>query len=377
MNILWLSWKDETHPLAGGAEFVSNELRKRLVNDGHNVVLLTARANGQNEQDTMNGVRVYRTGNRYTVYKNAKHLYMKNHAGWADLVIDEMNTIPFFGFTFEKEVPCVLLTYQLARAVWFYQMRFPFSYIGYLIEPLYLRFISHKYDKVLTESISTKIDLQRYGFEETKIDVFRVGMRTKPLAKLPTNKPNRVLFVGSIRPMKRTLDAVKAFEIARDKMKDLFMDIIGDNESSYGKQVLSYAESSRHSSAITFHGKVSDEDKESIMKSATVQLVTSVKEGWGLIVTEAAARGIVSVAYDVDGLRDSLIAGKTGLLAKSGDIQDLAEKMLDVLNDPAKRQTMRHEALKYSKQFTFENSFSDFKDHLGILLEKHRTELNE
>ena len=113
------------------------------------------------------------------------------------------------------------------------------------------------------------------------------------------------------------------------------------------------------------------------MKSATVQLVTSVKEGWGLIVTEAAARGIVSVAYDVDGLRDSLIAGKTGLLAKSGDIQDLAEKMLDVLNDPAKRQTMRHEALKYSKQFTFENSFSDFKDHLGILLEKHRTELNE
>ncbi len=46
MNILWLTWKDYTHPLAGGAEVVLRELSRRLVADGHKVTFLTARHAG-------------------------------------------------------------------------------------------------------------------------------------------------------------------------------------------------------------------------------------------------------------------------------------------------------------------------------------------
>jgi len=36
-------------------------------------------------------------------------------------------------------------------------------------------------------------------------------------------------------------------------------------------------------------------------------LVTSVREGWGLVVTEAASVGTPSYGYDVPGLRDSIL----------------------------------------------------------------------
>ncbi len=40
MKILWLTWKDIKHPLAGGAEVVNEELAKRLAKDGHEVLFL-------------------------------------------------------------------------------------------------------------------------------------------------------------------------------------------------------------------------------------------------------------------------------------------------------------------------------------------------
>jgi len=35
MKILWFTWKDRKHPLAGGAETFNEEIAKRLAKDGH------------------------------------------------------------------------------------------------------------------------------------------------------------------------------------------------------------------------------------------------------------------------------------------------------------------------------------------------------
>lgn len=40
MKILWLTWKDRSHPRSGGAEVVNEEIAKRLARDGHEVVFL-------------------------------------------------------------------------------------------------------------------------------------------------------------------------------------------------------------------------------------------------------------------------------------------------------------------------------------------------
>ena len=89
MNIVWLSWKDRGHPLAGGAEKVSGEIMDRLATDGHNVRLITAQygQTASHEQSAPN-LEIYRAGNRYTVYPKARQLFKQVGDDWADVVID-------------------------------------------------------------------------------------------------------------------------------------------------------------------------------------------------------------------------------------------------------------------------------------------------
>ena len=359
MNIIWFSWKDRNHPEAGGAETVSGEIMDRLVKDGHSVQLITAGYKNAKQHDFLNGVEVFRSGNRYSSYLKAYGVYKKMGLPKVDVVIDEMNTLPFAAGLYTRADKKILLTYQLAREVWFYQMIFPISLIGYLTEPIMLRVINRLYHKVLTESESTKNDLKKYGFKN--IDIFRVGMETKPIETLPQKiTPRTVLSLGAVRPMKRTLHAVKAFEYARDTDSSLKMIVAGDISTKYAKKVLSYIQSSRHSSSIDIKGRVSIEEKMDLMKESGVILVTSIKEGWGLIITEANSQGTPAIAYDADGLRDSVKANETGILSPSGNPKLLGLEINKLFSDDSIYNSLRQNAWSLSKDFTFDNSYADF-----------------
>lgn len=358
MNILWLSWKDRSHPQAGGAETVSGEIMDRLVRDGHIVKLLTSHYLGASAHEIQNGIDTYHSGGRFTVYLKARGLYKKELRDWPDLVIDEMNTMPF-GTGFYSHKKSILLCYQLARNIWLYQMRAPFSWVGYATEPLMLRVLAAKYRLIATESKSTQKDLARYGFKN--IHTFRIGMALTPLSSLKSKvKSHIILSLGSIRPMKRTLHAVKAFEVARDKNKELRMIIAGDTSGAYAEKVIGYIKQSRHATAIEVVGRITAVARLDLMQKADLIIVTSVKEGWGLIVTEANSQGTPAVGYDTDGLRDSIQDGITGLLSPDGDFTSMGDHIVDVLSDHDKYDTLRIAAWEWSKEFTFENSYKDF-----------------
>ena len=364
MNILWFSWKDRRHPEAGGAEIVSSQIMDRLVRDGHTVRHITALYPGASQNEDIDGVDTYRTGGRFSVYLKARSLYNEFMPGWEDIVIDEMNTIPFVAARYTKAPTKMLLAYQLAREVWFYQMLFPISLAGYLLEPLMLRWVSRKYPLALTESASSQRDMQRHGFKEVRI--FKVGMALKPLKQLPKKTSKIILSLGGVRPMKRTLHAVKAFEYARDTNKSLRMVIAGDTSTSYANRVISYVQSSRHSDAISILGRVTDKERLALMREAAIILVASIKEGWGLIVTEANSQGTPAVVYNVDGLRDSVKDNETGLLAENGSPVSMGAKVIELLKDRERYEKLRTAAWRWSKDFTFENSYKDFLEITGI-----------
>jgi glycosyltransferase involved in cell wall biosynthesis len=66
---------------------------------------------------------------------------------------------------------------------------------------------------------------------------------------------------------------------------------------------------------VQFLGKISEGEKIERIARAHVLILTSVREGWGLVVTEAAAVGTPVIAYDVPGLRDSVQASN-GVLSE-------------------------------------------------------------
>jgi glycosyltransferase involved in cell wall biosynthesis len=66
---------------------------------------------------------------------------------------------------------------------------------------------------------------------------------------------------------------------------------------------------------VEFAGHVSEAEKHRLLCAAWLLLHPSAVEGWGLVVTEAATRETPTIAFDVPGLRDSVVDGETGVLA--------------------------------------------------------------
>ncbi len=330
MNIVWFTWKDTSHPEAGGAENISSKIVKGLVKDGHEVIVITSRFPGSKKKEIRDGYKIIRVGNRYTVYWEAYRYYKKHLTDWTDEIIEEINTIPFMTQWYARKRR-TLLIYQLCREIWFYQLWFPLSLIGYLIEPVYLWLLRN--NRVITESESTKKDLQRFGFKEKNISIFPICIDIYPLKSIDQKKKHKqftLLSLGTIRNMKRTLDQIKAFELAKKEIPELQLKIAGKAVGKYGKSVLKYINNSPFLKDIEYCGSVSERVKTKLLRSSNVLLVTSVKEGWGLIVTEAGSQGTPSIVYDVDGLRDAVNFGKAGYVTQENNPESLKKSIISL-----------------------------------------------
>ncbi len=371
MRILWISWKDTSHPQAGGAEVVMHELSKRMIADGHDVTLLTARHAGATATDTIDGVHIIRVGNnRYVHSLAALWYYVKNLRNKFDIVIEDVNTAAYFSPFFKDSAQQVLFYHQLAREIWFLETPAPLSHLGYyILEPLATRALSKPRVTTVTISESTKKDLERFGFKADRIKTISEGIHIsalKDISRVKKYTQPTMLSLGAMREMKRTLEQVKAFEIAKKSVPELKMKISGDSSGVYGQKVLEYIAQSPYKEDIEYLGRVSDEQKIELMQRCHLIVVTSIKEGWGLIVTEAASQGTPAVVYDVDGLRDSVRNGKTGLVTKVSP-DNLAAGIAKLLKvKPQEYAAIRQSAWEWSKQITFEQSYKDLKKVLDI-----------
>jgi glycosyltransferase involved in cell wall biosynthesis len=374
MNILWVTWKDMGHPDAGGAEVVCSELCKRLIGEGHTVTLLTADYPGAKDTDPVSGTQTIRVGSsRYFQPFQALWYYLRKLRNKYDIVIEEVNGgAPYFCVFFGKKSKRFMLYHQLGRINWLYEIPKPFSYVGYyLLVPLATRLVSLARVPLITVSKSTQDEMAKFGFAAERTHIISEGLQdsTVPIKSVDTvkkyNRPT-VLSHGSMRAMKRTIDQITAFELARQKMPGLQMKLSGSSSGPYGKEVLEHIETSPYKADIEYLGRTTDEQKTELMQRSHAILVTSIEEGWGLIVTEANSQGTPAIVYDVAGLRDSVRSGKTGLVTAENPTS-LADSIVQLLqNDTTTYKSLQAAALKWSKQITFEQSYKDFKKAVGI-----------
>jgi glycosyltransferase involved in cell wall biosynthesis len=357
-KILWMTWKDRKNPAAGGAEEVNEALARRLVANGNEVVMLVAGYSGATVKEVIDGYTVIRVGNRWTVYVAAYRYYQTHLRGWADLVIDEVNTIPFFAKFYVREKN-ILFIHMLCRKIWFYQITFPLSLIGYLLEPLYLRILNDR--QVITVSESTKQELHTLGFKH--IHLISEGITLKPVTSLSRiNKCTRptILALGAMRAMKQTGHILTAFEFAKKQIPDLQLIIAGDDSGRYGNTIRMRSKRSPFAKDIQFLGKVDARKKIALMQQAHLLCVTSVKEGWGLTVTEANSQGTPAVVYNTDGLRDSVKHDHTGIVCAQNQPKILASNIVDLLGDMDKYANLQKNAWAWSREITFDASYRDF-----------------
>ena len=354
MKILMFNWRDIKNPAAGGAEVLTHEIAKRLVLHGHEFTLFASGFPNCKKQETIDGVRIIRDGGQFSVYWKAFMHYKKYFQGRFDVVIDQINTVPFFSNFFVKEKKLVLI-HKLCREIWFFEKPFPISIIGYLLEPLWLWF--YRNIPAITVSESTKRDLQKYGFRN--ISIIPEGIDFKPVEKPLQKESNAFVFVGRLKKSKRPDHAIRTVALAKKAIPDIRLWIVGSGDPLYITYLKDLAKKNNLEQNIVFFGRVDQEKRNELMSRAQAILVTSVREGWGLIVTEANACGTCAIAYNVNGLRDSVKNNETGLLVEPNP-EALAEAIAKLSGNKKILETLSQNALNDSKKYDWENSANEF-----------------
>ncbi|MCX6704739.1 MAG: glycosyltransferase, partial [Candidatus Woesebacteria bacterium] len=102
---------------------------------------------------------------------------------------------------------------------------------------------------------------------------------------------------------------------------------------------------------VTFFGVVSEETKYRLMAKAHIFLHASVKEGWGLVVLEAALAGTPAVVYNVNGLKDVVKNGKTGIVCKENSPRQMAREAMMLYKNKTLYRTFQENGYTWAKSF--------------------------
>jgi glycosyltransferase involved in cell wall biosynthesis len=294
MRILLLNWRDSTHPAAGGAEVWAHKVAEGLVSLGHQVTFFSASVAGVPIEELVNGVHVIRRGSRFGVYREARKFFRANSRNF-DVILEEINTRPFFANSWGS-VPVVPMIHQVAKDVWKYEAPFPVSLIGrYFFEPRWLRKLSNTH--VMTLSPSSAESLVEYGIKDSVVVL--PGSDDEIVLKSPKNSVPTLVFLGRLVPSKRPDHVIEAFGILKKAFPTAELWMMGSG------QMLEKIQKERLEGVYLF-GHVSFEERQMRLAAAHVLVATTVREGWGLNVSEASAVGTPTIGYDVPGLRDSI-----------------------------------------------------------------------
>lgn len=379
ITLLFLSWRDIKAPKRGGAEVFTHEMMKRMDKNKYRIIHISPMFNDAIPDEELDGVRYIREGSAISVISFAKKFYKQNRKN-INYVIDQCNTHRFFTKFWVEAKKRIFFIHQLTREIWYLNAKFPISVIGALTETMFLR-LSRK-DYTITVSQSTKTDLLNVGFDNKKVFILPEGLDFKPWPEHKFKEKEKdftFIYVGRFVNYKGIDAAVESFGEIKKENKTAKLWIVGKKNDEYIKEKLvpmfekyglSYGD--RNSGAdVIIWGFVSDEEKYDLMSRAHLLLFPSLREGWGLIVTEAAAVGTPSLVYNSPGIVDAVDFGKAGFMTEKNTSQELAEIMKKVLVDKKMYLNMSKASYEFSKLFHWDKTAKEFEQVIDII-EKDR-----
>ena len=356
MKILAFNWQDIRNPQSGGAEVQFHEVFSRVAQAGHEVVLYCSAFPGAPHEEMLNGIRVVREGGRSLFNYRVPLAYANRfrREGF-DVVVDDMNKIPFFTPLFVREPIQGLIHHLFAKSIFREVNPLVGSYV-YFMERIALALYRRKKTPFIVVSPSTFDDLVSRGFEPSQL--VHIGLAVDHSLFRPTGEPRSptplIGYFGRLKKYKSVDHLLRALPSVLAEFPDLKAIIVGEGDDRPRLEALT--RELKLQDAVAFTGYVSDQEKVRLLQRMWFKVATSSKEGWGLTVTEANACGTPAIASDVPGLRDAVQDGKTGLLYRYGDISDLAGKIERLTADSELRARLSAGALAWAALFVWDEA---------------------
>ncbi|WP_369195789.1 glycosyltransferase family 4 protein [Streptomyces djakartensis] len=343
-RIVFLAHRDLDNPSAGGSELLVDRLADGLTRLGHQVTLLCG------GPASFRDYRVVSAGGPYGHYLRARSAFARQ-AGECDLLVEVCNGMPYLAPLWHRG-PTLTLVNHVHTDLW--AMRFggplaPAARLGRRLEHWALAG-SRQRNLLVAVSSSTAHALRAIGVARERIRVVHNGVE-EPGPGAGRSPDPLFVAVGRLVEYKRIDLLLRLWERVRPVTGGRLV-IVGDGPERERLQRLA-------GPGVEFTGYVCEAEKHRLLCAAWLLLHPSAVEGWGLVVTEAAARQTPSVAFDVPGLKDSVVDGETGVLARGES--SFAAAWCALALSAERRELMGKAARERAAQFRWDRTVRQFR----------------
>ena len=351
-SVLLLNWRDTTNPEGGGSERFVEEVARGLAVLGWSVTVLCAAYPGSPREARRDEVRYLYRGSKVTVYlRGLWHTLLHR----PDRVVDVQNGLPFFT-RLVRRTGVVVLVHHVHQEQW--QVVYPGwqGRFGWWLES---RVAPRLYRdcRYVTVSSASRDELLQLGVDAARVDVVHNGTDPAPARQLPQAAAPTVVCVGRIVPHKQIEHAVDAIAEVRAELPDARLVVVGSGW--WEESLRAYVAERGLQEAVEFRGHVSEADKHAAYDEAWVLALPSLKEGWGLVVGEAAGHGVPTVAYrSAGGPTESVHDGLSGVLVDSP--REFRAALAELLREEALRRRLSAGALATAGNFTWPATVRSF-----------------
>lgn len=198
--------------------------------------------------------------------------------------------------------------------------------------------------------IPNGVDLNKFKNQNSKI-------------KIDDKNSKVIVTVSRLVEKNGVTDLIDAFNVLvfKFKVENLKLLIIGDGllRDSLKFKILNL----KLENKVTMLGSVSNDDLPRYLAQADVFARPSLSEGLGTAFLEAMATGVPVIGTAKGGIPDFLKDRETGLICNANDPNDLAEKIKLILDDPALRKTITHNAQKLiAEKYSWDKITKQYND---------------
>lgn len=366
MRILVLT--REYPPIIGGAGVVSKNLAEEWVRMGHEVDVITARAENTLKFEIVNGARVYRvpvfsrTGQTtpvsaasYIIFGLLKslQLFLKNRY---DLISTHFAVLAGpIGAILSKlfKVPDILTIvggdiYEPSKKL--------SPHNDVFLKPL-VRWVLNNSTEIIAISNNTKENAEKYYNPARKIKIIPVGFKVPRFNQISRGelglKEDKIylISVGRLAARKNFKNLISAFSKVTGGNTELL--IIGDGP--LGGELRVFSIKTKAASKIRFFGAVSEEKKFQYLSVADVFILPSLHEGFGIVFQEAMYCGLPIIAGNNGGQTDFLKNNENALLVNPNSIDDIADAIRIIVNDAILRDKLREKSKKDIEKLFIDN----------------------
>lgn len=346
-----LAWRDLDDAEAGGSEVHAHNIVAIWAQAGVQVTMRTSAAVGLPSSAVRDGYTVSRKAGRYGVFPRSALAEMSGRLGPSDGLVEIWNGMPFMSPVWWRK-PRVIWLHHVHGPMWGMTLPAPVAAAGVALEER----IAPKFYRrqpIVTLSPSSQTELvDELGFAQDRVTVIPPGVDPFFTPGGTRSDAPLAVAVGRLVPVKDFPRLVRVMAGVRERVPNAELVIVGEGYER--DRIVETIRDCGGQDWVHLAGRVSDDELRDLYRRAWLAVSVSVREGWGMTLTEAGACGTPTVATDISGHADAVSRDRSGLL-RSNDA-DLVDAITSVMTDDGLRARLQTGALERAAELTWERT---------------------